>query len=101
MLRIKKGDQVKILAGKDSGKTGNVLNVLSDGRVVVDGLNLVNKRLRPKQQGKTGEVVKIPQPVNASNVLLVCKNCKKAARVGFRSLDSKKVRYCKKCEATN
>jgi large subunit ribosomal protein L24 len=101
MLRIKKGDQVKILAGKDSGKTGSVLSVLSDGRVVVEGLNLVNKRMRPKQQGKTGEMVKIPQPVNASNVLLVCKNCKKAARVGFRSLDSKKVRYCKKCEATN
>lgn len=101
MLRIKKGDNVKVLAGKDSGKTGNVLNVLPNGRVVVEGLNLVNKRMKPKQQGKTGEMVKIPQSVNASNILLVCKNCKKAARVGFRDLDSKKVRYCKKCEATN
>ncbi len=101
MLRIKKGDQVKLLAGKDSGKTGNVLNVLASGKIVVEGLNVVNKRMKPKQQGKTGEVVKIPQAVNPSNVLLVCKNCKKPARVGFRDLDSKKVRYCKKCEATN
>ena len=101
MLRIKKGDQVKILAGKDSGKTGNVLNVLANGRIVIEGLNLVNKRMKPKQQGKSGEIVKIPQAINSSNVLLVCKNCKKAARVGFRSMDSKKVRYCKKCEATN
>ncbi len=100
-MNIKKGDQVKILSGKDKGKTGTVLHVLPNGRVAVEGLNLIKKRMRPKQQGKTGETVSLPRPMDISNVMLVCKNCKHAVRVGYRSEGEAKVRYCKKCEAPN
>lgn len=101
-MNIKKGDQVKMLSGKDHGKTGTVLSVSSvNDTVVVEGLNLVKKRKRPTQQGKTGETVLIPRSVPASNVAMICKNCKKATRVGYRSEGALKVRYCKKCEAPN
>lgn len=101
-MNIKKGDQVKILAGKDKGKTGTVLSVsVAENSVVVEGLNLMKKRMRPKAQGKTGETVLLPRSTDASNVALVCKNCKMPTRVGFRMSGSEKVRYCKKCEAPN
>ena len=101
-MKLKKGDQVKILTGKDKGKIGNILSVSSaTDKVVVEGFNLIKKRSRPKQQGQTGEVVLMPRAIPASNVSLVCKNCKKATRVGFRQSGSEKVRYCKKCEAPN
>lgn len=99
-MNLKKGDQIKMLSGKDRGKTGLVLSA-REGKVVVEGLNLVKKRKRPTQQGKTGETVLLPRAVDASNAALICKNCKKATRVGFRSEGSLKIRYCKKCEAPN
>ncbi|MDO8504538.1 MAG: 50S ribosomal protein L24 [Candidatus Liptonbacteria bacterium] len=101
-MKLKKGDQVKILTGKDKGKTGPILFVFSvNEKVIVEGLNLVKKRNRPKQQGKTGETVLVPRAIPASNVALLCKNCKNAVRVGFRMSGGEKVRYCKKCEAPN
>lgn len=101
-MNIKKGDQVKITSGKDKGKTGTVLSVFaSTNKVAVEGLNLIKKRMRPKAQGKTGEVVAMPRAMDASNAMLVCKNCKHAVRVGYRAEGATKVRYCKKCEAPN
>lgn len=101
-MNIKKGDSVKIMSGKDRGKTGTVLSVsIPLNRVAVEGLNLIKKRMRPKAQGKTGETVSIPRAMDASNVMLVCKNCKMATRVGYRAEGATKVRYCKKCEAPN
>lgn len=101
-MYIKKGDQVKIVAGKDRGKVGTVLRTIpSADRIVVEGINLFKKRTRPKKQGDKGETVLLPRPLNASNVLLVCKNCKAPARMGFRREGDKKTRYCKKCQALN
>lgn len=100
-MRIKKGDTVKIIAGKDKGKTGKVLAVLSEaGRVTVEGVNVFTKRMRPKRQNQKGETVQLPRPLTISNAMLVCPNCKKATRVGMRIDGASKVRYCKKCEAT-
>ena len=100
-MNIKKGDQVKIVHGKDRGKTGSVLKVFLDNdKVTVEGLNLFKKRVRPKKTGQTGEMVSIARPLAVSNVMLVCRNCKKATRVGYRIEGNKKLRYCKKCEAT-
>jgi len=99
-MKIKKGDQVKIIKGKDRGKTGAILSVLLEkNKVIVDGLNLFKKRSRPKRQGQKGEMVLVPQPISASNVMLLCKNCKNATRAEFFIQDSKKVRRCKKCKA--
>jgi len=100
-MRIKKGDTVKILRGKDRGKTGSVLKVFGrTGKIVVEGANLYKKRVRPKRAGQKGETVLVTRPIAASNVMPVCKSCKRAVRVGVRWEGDIKVRYCKKCEAT-
>ena len=99
-MKIKKGDQVKIISGKDRGKSGKVIGVFSkDSRISVEGINLYKKRVRPTKQGQKGETVIVPRPLSASNVMIICSNCKKAARVGFRVEEKEKVRLCKKCGA--
>ena len=101
-MKIKKGDQIKIISGKDRLKTGVVLRVFpKDDQVVIDGLNLYKKRSRPKKQGEKGEIVLVPRPLSVSNVMLICKNCKKPTRVGYRYEGQDKVRFCKKCNVSN
>lgn len=100
-MNIKKGDTVKILAGKDRGATGKVVNSYPlESRVAVEGVNVVKKHARPKRQGQKGEIVNVPRPFPASRAMLVCPNCKFPTRVGFRMDGPRKVRYCKKCKAT-
>jgi large subunit ribosomal protein L24 len=101
-MNIKKGDKVIILAGKDKGKSGNVLQVFPDrDRVSVEGLNLLIKHMRPRRQGEKGQRIEFPAPINASNLMLVCPKCGKPSRVGaeIKSGDKgdKKFRNCKKC----
>lgn len=99
-MKIKKGDTVKVLAGKDRGKTGKVLTAIpTEQRIIVDGLNVFKKRSRPKKQGQKGEIVSVPRPMAASKVMLICANCKNPTRVGFRMDGPRKVRYCKKCKS--
>jgi large subunit ribosomal protein L24 len=100
-MRIKKGDTVKILLGKDHGKTGKVQHVDPKGeRVTLENLNLMKKHVRPRKQGEKGEVVQVPRPIRVSNVALVCPSCGKATRVGARLEGKSKVRFCKKCNAS-
>ncbi|MBM3257079.1 MAG: 50S ribosomal protein L24 [Candidatus Liptonbacteria bacterium] len=100
-MRIKKGDQVKMLVGKDHGKSGAVLRVLSDeGRVVIEGLNLYKKRVRPKKAGAKGEMVSLPRAISMSNVMVVCPNCKRPTRVGHAMSEGRSMRLCKKCKAS-
>lgn len=98
-MRIKKGDNVLVIAGKDNGKKGKVLRVLpKEGRVVVEGVNRVKKHQKPTRALPQGGINKIESPLNMSNVMLVCGRCNKPTRVGVKVLDNKeKVRYCKKC----
>ena len=97
MFKIKKGDNVQILLGKDNGKTGSVERVLTkDGRVLVNGINLFKRHVR-KFQGIEGGIIDLPKSVNLSNVALVCPSCKKPTRVGFKITDDVKSRVCKKC----
>lgn len=99
-MRIKKGDQVKMMVGKDRGKTAKVIAVFPDeGRLTVEGLNMVKKRSRPRKQGEKGQTVSVPRPMNASKVMLVCPNCGKPTRIGMRVEEKEKFRYCKQCEA--
>ncbi len=94
------------MAGKDRGKTGAVISVFpakggqaGGERVSMEGINLYKKRVRPKRQGEKGQTVSVPRPLSASNVMLVCNNCKRATRAGFRMEGAAKIRYCKKCKA--
>lgn len=99
---IKKNDQVKILAGKDKGKAGKVLQVFTEKqRVSVEGLNLLVKHMRARRENEKGQRIEFPAPINASNVMLVCPKCDKPTRVSMRlpenGVKGKKVRVCKKC----
>jgi large subunit ribosomal protein L24 len=99
-MKLKKGDQVKIMSGKDRGKTGTILHALPEvEKVMVDGLNMFKKRSRPKKQGEKGQIISVPRPMPVSKVMLVCSSCKEPTRVGFHLEGAKKVRYCKKCKA--
>jgi large subunit ribosomal protein L24 len=96
MQRIKKGDQVIVVAGKDKGRRGTVLR-LEQGRVVVENLNVAKKHQRPNpQKGVAGGIVEQEKALDASNVMLFNPTTQKADRVGFRKLsDGRKVRFFK------
>lgn len=104
-MKIKTGDKVKMLAGKDKGKTGKVLQVFIDEKkVVVEGLNLMIKHQRPKKQGEKGQRIQFPSPVASSKVALLCPKCGLVTRVGREikavegSNNNLKHRICKKCQ---
>ncbi|MBU1091639.1 50S ribosomal protein L24 [Patescibacteria group bacterium] len=99
-MKLKKGDKVFVVSGKDKGKTGKITKSLPDlCKVVVEGINIRKKHTRPKKEGQKGQVVQIPAPMDVSNVRLVCEKCGKAVRIGYKILeDGKKVRTCKKCQ---
>lgn len=100
-MKIHKGDQVKIVSGNDKGKQGRVIFVSpTEGRIKIEGLNMHKKHLRPRTQGKKGEIVSVPSALAVPRVMLVCPKCSNAVRVGFSVNDAgKKVRICKKCSA--
>lgn len=100
-MKIKKGDQVKMVSGNDKGKQGKVLAVFPKiEKLVVEGLNIKKKHVRPRQQGKKGELVRIPAPLPVSRAMLVCPKCGKPTRVGYKSDGlGNKSRVCKKCGA--
>ena len=90
-MNIKKNDKVKIIAGKDKGKTGKVIQVLPKyNKVVIEGLNIKFKNLRPRKQGEKGQKIEYPGPVDLSNILLSCPKCNKNTRVGMKVLENKK-----------
>ncbi|PLX85894.1 MAG: 50S ribosomal protein L24 [Desulfuromonas sp.] len=98
-MHVKKDDTVKVIAGKEKGKTGKVLRVFpAKGRVVVESLNVVKRHIRPSQLNPEGGIVEKEAALSISNVMLVCSSCDAPARTGIRILDDgKKARYCKKC----
>ncbi len=103
-MKLKKGDQVKIISGKERGKSGAIISVFPEkSRITVEGINLYKKRVRPKQQGQKGETVLVARPFAASNAMIICSNCKKQTRVGFQvetsAVSGQKTRICKKCGA--
>lgn len=99
-MKIKKGDQVKVLSGKDRGKTAKVLKVfLKSRKAIVEGLNLIKRHTRPRRQGEKGQRVSVPAPIDISNLMLVCPKCSKVSRVGYKVQEKNKNKYriCKKC----
>jgi large subunit ribosomal protein L24 len=97
MRRIRKGDEVVVIAGKDKGKRGNIVRVMPDGRVVVSDVNMVRRHTKPNPgRGVPGGIIDKEMPVDASNVMLYNPQTSKGDRVGFRTLeDGRKVRYFK------
>jgi len=100
-LNIHRNDQVEVIAGSDKGKRGRVLSVQPDAnRVVVEGIRIAKKHVRPNPQANIkGGIAEQPQPIHASNLMLVCPSCGRA-RVGRKLEGAHKVRVCKKCGQT-
>lgn len=100
-MNIKKGDLVLVIAGKDKGKSGKVLETNpKDKKVLVEGVNIVTKHKKPKSQQDKGGIIKKPAFLDASNVQVICGQCGKATRVSHKVVDGKNVRICKKCGAS-
>ena len=99
-LKIKKGDTVVILAGKEKGKTGEVLECFpKESKVTVKGLNMIVKHNKPRSAQDKGGIVSLEGKLDISNVMVICPNCNKATRVEMEIAGDKKVRKCKKCGA--
>ena len=100
MNKIKKGDNVYVLAGRDKGKTGKVFRISpKEDRALVEGINYVKKHARKTKQDQQGGIVQKESSIHLSNLALFCKTCNKSSRVGFSSLaDGTKSRYCKRCK---
>ena len=100
-LNIKKGDTVLVIAGKDNGKTGTVLEVSpKTNKIVVDGVNVVSRHQKPRSQQDKGGIIKKNAGIDASNAMVVCSTCGKATRVKAGMVNDQKVRLCKKCGAS-
>ena len=106
-MTIKKGDKVKILAGKDKGKIGKVLQIFIDrNRASIEGLNLLIKHMRPRKQGEKGQRIEFPAPIELSNIMLVCPKCGKPTRGSYKHIEisrnnekiKQKIRICQKCK---
>ena len=99
-MKIKKGDNVKVLSGNDKGKTGEVLEVIpKTQKVIVKGVNIRKKHVKPRKQGEEGGIIPVECSIHSSKVNVVCPKCGKATRVGYDVSGDTKVRICKKCGA--
>ena len=99
-MKIKKNDTVKILIGKDKGKTGKVTQLFPElKKVVVENINKRYKHLRPKREGEKGQRIEFDAPIDVSNIILICKKCGKTTRIGYKISEKNKYRVCHKCKA--
>ncbi|HHD92683.1 MAG TPA: 50S ribosomal protein L24 [Candidatus Portnoybacteria bacterium] len=99
-MKIKNGENVKIINGRDRNKTDRVLKVFPElKKVMVEGLNLVKKRQKSRQEGKKGQIVEVARPINVSKIKFICPKCGKPARIGYNSIKNNKIRVCKKCQS--
>lgn len=98
-IKLKKGDSVKIMAGKDRGKTGTVEKVFADrNRVAIAGVNVYKRHTKPRAEGQKGGIIDFIRPLPVANVALICPKCKQPTRIGQRVTFEEKVRMCRKCE---
>ena len=99
-MKIRKDDKVIVISGKDKGTTGKVISADPKGlKVIVEGVNVATKHQKPRKQGQEGGIIKVETPIYVSKVQLVCPKCDKGVRVGYKLVDGKKVRVCRKCGA--
>ena len=99
-MKVKKGDTVQVLSGNDKGKKGEVLEVIpKDSKVVVKGVNVRKKHIKPRRQGDEGGIIPVECSIFSAKVNIVCPKCNKPTKIGYEMDKDKKVRVCKKCGA--
>lgn len=98
-MKLRKGDQIKIISGNDKGEKAKVIAVFPGaGKIIAEGINLKKKHAKPKKQGQKGEMIKIPAPFPVARAMIICPKCSKSTRVGYKGdAASPKLRFCKKC----
>ena len=96
---LKKDDQVEVIAGKDKGRVGKILNVIpAKDQAVVEKINMIKRHTKPTEMNQQGQIVEREAPIHVSNLLLICPECTKTGRIGRKFLeDGTKVRFCKSC----
>ena len=101
-IHVKTGDTVMVISGKDKGKTGKVLEVSpKEGKVIVEGRNMVKKHVKPRKMGDPGGIVSAEGAMYVSKVMVICPHCNKPTRVGHKKFaDNTKARICKRCGET-
>ena len=98
MMRIRKGDSVRVIRGKDRGREGKVIRVSrKKNQVWVEGINIYKKHLKPSARNPQGGIVEVQKPLDAFKVQVICRHCRKPTRVGFGFKGERKIRICKKC----
>lgn len=98
-MKIRTGDTVRVLRGRDRGKRGKIMAAFpGERRVLIEGLNMIFRHVRPKRAGEKGQRVQVAAPISVSNIQLVCPACSKGTRVGMRLEGETRVRFCKQCE---
>ena len=100
--KIKLNDQVEVLSGKDKGRVSKVIKVLrAENKLLVEKVNMIKRHTKPTSTNQQGGIIEKEAPIHVSNVMLICPQCSKTARVGKKFLeDGQKVRFCKKCGET-
>lgn len=99
-MKIKKGDKIKVIAGKDSGKTAKIEKVyLKQNKVLIQGVNIYKKHIKKNEKMPQGGIVEVPRPLDIAKIMLICPKCEKTTRVGYEIKADKKNRICKKCKS--
>ncbi|PIP15192.1 50S ribosomal protein L24 [Candidatus Roizmanbacteria bacterium CG22_combo_CG10-13_8_21_14_all_35_9] len=99
-MKIKKGDKVKVMAGKDKGREGKVEKVyLKSDKVLIANINIYKRHVKKSEQMPKGGIVDVPRPLAVSKVIVICSKCGKTTRIGYKIEKSKKYRVCKKCKS--
>lgn len=101
-MKLKINDKVKVIAGKDKGKSGKVIQVMPTmNKIVVEGINVMYKHLRGRKNSEKGQRVQFNGPIAVSNTMLLCPSCSKPTRIGYKTAEGSKTkqRFCKKCKA--
>jgi large subunit ribosomal protein L24 len=97
-VKVRKGDQVVVISGRERGKSGQVTRVLpGEGKVFVQKLNMVKKHMKPNPKNRQGGILEREGPIQVSNVMIVCPKCNKPSRVGYKGESHEKMRHCKSC----
>lgn len=100
-MKVKKGDTVLIISGDDKGRKGKVIKAMpKQQRIIVEGVNIQKKHVKPRREGEKGQIIEKPGPIHVSNVKVICPKCGKPTRIKYQKVGDKKFRECKICHQT-
>ena len=100
-MKLKRNDEIIVIRGKDKGKKGKIEKVMSrENKVLIPGLNIYKRHMKSRKQNKPSEIIEITKPLAVASVALICPNCHKKTRVGYKIDNKEKIRICKKCNKT-